>query len=121
MDRLNELIQHYVNARHADRVVVIAAWSPAPNVSAIVYTRPNTTQLYGVRACFGPHAADGTVEGYAADVALNMDEPLGAASRTLRRDEYGIAWVGIPPNQPIPTPPADVVATLPPASGSPGV
>lgn len=56
-----------------------------------------------------PTAADGTLEGYAQAVAVELAEPLGTVVSRVRRDEWGVQWVGIPPGAAIPAlPPAAI-------------
>jgi hypothetical protein len=55
-------------------------------------------------------SADGTIEGFARDVAINLAEPIGTA-RT-RQDQHGIVWVAIPEGRPTPNPPVEVVRML---------
>lgn len=53
--------------------------------------------------------ADGTIEGYARDVALNLAEPIGALSSGIRKDAHGIVWVAFPEDRPTPQPTVEVI------------
>ena len=94
-------------ARHwADDVQVLGAWSDGPAAACIVYRRTvDPTMTIGCRVQFDADAADGTIEGFARDVAINLAEPIGTLSATSRRDRYGITWVAIAQDLPTPIPP----------------
>jgi Endosomal/lysosomal potassium channel TMEM175 len=56
-----------------------------------------------------PDASDGTMEGFARDVAINLAKPIGIQINSSRQDQYGILWVAAPADRPTPIPPVEVV------------
>jgi hypothetical protein len=66
----------------------------------------------GCRLEFHAEAADGTIEGFARDVAVNLAEPIGTLITRSRQDQYGIVWVAVPEDRPTPKPPVEVVRML---------
>lgn len=107
-----DLTQHIITAVNrywsAD-VEILGAWADGGTAACVVYRRRiDPDLLLGRRFEFTPEAADGTIEGYARDIAIDLAEPLGIIANSIRRDRHGIAWVVIPPDQPTPTPPPEV-------------
>ncbi|MBF4461288.1 MULTISPECIES: hypothetical protein [unclassified Rathayibacter] len=97
----------------ADDVQILGAWPDGPAGACVVYRRTiDPTVTLGHRFQFTANAADGTLEGYARDIAINLAEPIGAAARTSRPDGYGIVWVAVAENEPTPRPPVEVVERL---------
>lgn len=110
---LTEHITEAVDRYWADEVQILGAWPDGPMRSCVVYRRIiDPTMTLGRKFEFHPGVADGTVEVYAEDIALDLAEPVGIAARTSRRDRYGIVWVAIPKDQPTPQPPEEVVDQL---------
>ena len=110
---LAQRIVEAVNRHWSDEVEVIGTWSDRPMAVCIVYRRAiDPAMTIGCRVTFSAAAADGTVEGFARDVAINLAEPIGAQAFTGRRDTHGIVWVAIPDGEPLPEPPPSVVAHL---------
>lgn len=102
-----------VNRHWADEVNILGAWNDGPMAVCIVYRRTvDPTMTVGCQVEFNDTAADGTIEGFARDVAINLAEPIGVLSNSSRRDRYGVVWVAIPEERPIPELPVEVVARL---------
>lgn len=68
--------------------------------------------ILGRRLEFAADAADGTIEGYARDVPIDLDEPIGSLATRSRRDQYGVLWILIPEDVPTPEPPDEVLRVL---------
>ena len=64
----------------------------------------------GCKLEFYANSADGTIEGFARDVAVNLAEPIGTARS--RQDQHGIVWVAVPDDSPTPKLPVEVVRML---------
>jgi hypothetical protein len=64
----------------------------------------------GCRLEFHANSADGTIEGFARDVAATLAEPIGTARH--RQDQHGIVWVAVSEDRPTPKPPVEVVRML---------
>ncbi|YCK81106.1 hypothetical protein M1D89_18770 [Arthrobacter sp. D3-18] len=109
------LVQHIHDA--VDRywtvdVQIIGIWEDGPATCVVHRRTIDPTTILGHRFEFTPTAADGTIEGYARDIAINLAEPIGILAATTREDEHGIVWVVIPEDRPTPVPPADVLEKL---------
>ncbi len=97
----------------AKEVQILGVWDNGPSDACVVYRRSiDPAMTLGCRLEFTAEAADGTVEGYARDVAINLAEPIGSMMSTVRTDEYGIVWVAIPESRPTPQPPFEVIQML---------
>jgi len=97
----------------ADEVDILGSWPDGPAAACVVYRRTiDPTLILGQRFEFHTNAADGTVEGYARDIAINLAEPIGTAARSSRPDRHGIVWVAVHDQQPTPQPPTEVVQQL---------
>lgn len=95
-----------VNRYWADDVQILAIWDDGPG-ACIVYRRTiDPTKVLGGKFEFRKDSADGTIEGYARDIAVNLAEPIGRAA--TRRDQHGIFWLSIPEDCPTPELPGDV-------------
>ncbi|KAA9104512.1 hypothetical protein [Microbacterium rhizomatis] len=106
---LNEHIIAAVDRYWADDVHILGAWSDGEASACVVYSRTiDPALILGQRFEFNAAAADGTVEGYARDIAINLAEPIGAAAKASRQDQYGILWVALRGSDPPPRLPADV-------------
>lgn len=66
----------------------------------------------GCRLEFHANSADGTIEGFDRDVAVNLAEPLGTQITKSRQDQHGIVWVAVPEDRPTPKPPVNVLQKL---------
>ena len=110
------LARHIIDAvaRYwSEDVQIFGVWDDGPATVCVVYRRIiDPTMILGCRLHFHAEAADGTIEGFARDVAINLAEPIGTLIDHVRRDEHGIVWVAIPENRPTPQPPASVLRTL---------
>jgi hypothetical protein len=85
----------------AGEVRIIGIWEDGPDKGWVVYRRTiDPTRILGRRLEFHETAADGTIEGFARDVAINLVEPVGTARRS--QDRHGIVWVGVPVDCPTP-------------------
>jgi hypothetical protein len=108
------LAQHILDAVNrfwAAEVDVIGIWDDGPSAVCVVYRRAiDPAVVLGRRLELNEEVADGTVEGFARDAAINFDEPIGTASS--RQDIHGIAWVAVPENRTTPMPPFDVLQKL---------
>jgi hypothetical protein len=103
---LTEHIIEAVDRYWADEVQILCAWQDGPTGACMIYRRTiDPTVTLGRKFEFHAGVADGTLEGYARDIALNLAEPLGTAAKTSRLDRYGIVWVSVPEDQPTPQPP----------------
>ncbi|KQW05334.1 hypothetical protein ASC66_09905 [Leifsonia sp. Root4] len=106
-------IQDTVNRYWAEDVRVLGTWEEGPATACVVYRRTiDPTVTLGRELRFHVGDADGTIEGYARDVALNLAEPIGALSSGMRKDEHGIVWVAFPEEHPTPQPPVEVIQIL---------
>lgn len=95
----------------AEEVQILGIWEDAPASACLVYRRTvDPMKTLGSRFEFGANSADGTIEGFARDIAINLAEPIGRAAG--RRDQHGIFWAGIPADRPIPGLPGEVVQKL---------
>jgi hypothetical protein len=100
-----------VNRYWAEDVQVLGIWEDGPGAACVVYRRTvDPAVLLGCRPEFHSNAADGTIEGFARDIAINLAEPIGTAKS--RQDQYGIVWLAIPDDRHTPEPPPDVVRIL---------
>lgn len=97
----------------AEDVQVLGAWEDGPTAACVVYRRTSDrTVTLGRELHFQAGHADGSIEGYARDVALNLAEPIGALSSGMRKDAHGIVWVAFPADRPTPQPPVEVIRLL---------
>lgn len=111
MDLARQIIDA-VDRYWATDVQILGAWPDGPAAACVVYRRTiDPTVTLGERFEFNANAADGTVEGYARDIAINLAEPIGAATRSSP-DQYGIIWVAIPDGRSTPNPPTAVIDQL---------
>lgn len=91
-----DLTRHIIDA--VDRywgedVQILGAWNDGPAAACVVYLRTiDPMMTLGCRLEFHAEAADGTVEGFARDVAVNLAEPIGTLMARSRKDRYGIVW-----------------------------
>ena len=100
-----------VNRRCAEEVQILGIWEDGPAAACLVYRRTiDPLVVIGSRFEFHTNAADGTIEGFARDVAVNLAEPIGTAKS--RRDQHGIVWVAVPDDRRTPEPPSEVVRAL---------
>ncbi|BCW11504.1 hypothetical protein NtRootA4_25680 [Arthrobacter sp. NtRootA4] len=109
------LIQHIIDA--VDRywtvdVEIIGIWKDGPAACVVHRRTIDPTTILGHRFEFTPASADGTIEGYARDIAINLAEPIGTLAATARQDEHGIVWVVIPKDRATPEPPAEILEKL---------
>lgn len=109
------LFQHIVDP--VDRywtvdVEIIGIWEDGPAACVVHRRSMDPTTILGHRFEFTPASADGTIEGYARDIAINLAEPIGTLAATARQDEHGIVWVVISADQPTPEPPAEILEKL---------
>ena len=108
------LARHIVDAvdRYwAEDVQILGVWEDGPAAVCVVYRRTiDPMMTLGCRLEFHANSADGTVGGFARDVAVNLAEPIGTARR--RQDQHGIVWVAVPNDSPTPKPPVEVVRKL---------
>lgn len=110
---LTEHITDSVDRYWADDVQILGAWPNGPTGTCLVYRRTiDPTVTLGQEFQLHASAADGTLEGYARDIAINLAEPIGNAAKRSRPDRYGIVWVAVPEHQPTPQPPDEVVEQL---------
>jgi len=108
---LTRLIIDAVDRHWADDVQILGAWQDGPTAACVVYRRTiDPMMTLGWRLEFDAEAADGTVEGFARDVAMNLAEPIGTARS--RQDQYGIVWVAVPDDRPTPELPVEVARIL---------
>lgn len=97
----------------ADDVKILGAWPDGPTGAFVVYRRTiDPTLTLGHWFGFDARAADGTIEGFARDIAINLAEPIGAAAGNSRLDDHGIFWVAHRKDTPTPQPPAEVLERL---------
>lgn len=110
------LTRHIIDAvdRYwAEDVQILGAWQDGPAAACVVYRRTiDPLMPLGCRLEFHAEAADGTVLGFARDVAVNLAEPIGTLITRSRQDQYGIVWVAVPEDRPTPKPPVEVVRML---------
>ncbi|MCO4239720.1 hypothetical protein [Pseudarthrobacter raffinosi] len=100
-----------VNRYWAEEVQILGIWQDGPAAACVVYRRTiDPMVVLGSRLEFHRNAADGTIEGFARDVAVNLAEPIGTAKS--RQDQHGIVWVAVPDDRRTPVPPAAVVRVL---------
>ncbi|TDL34047.1 hypothetical protein [Arthrobacter nitrophenolicus] len=108
---LSRYILDAVELTGAGEVHIIGLWEDRPDAGWIVYRRTiDPTRILGRRLEFHKTAADGTIEGFARDVAINLVEPIGTARRT--QDRHGIVWVGVPVDCPTPELPEEILRAL---------
>ncbi|MCU1516789.1 MAG: hypothetical protein JWQ75_1510 [Pseudarthrobacter sp.] len=108
---LTQHIIESVDRYWADDVQILGAWQDGPATACVVSRRTiDPTMTLGCRPEFNAEAADGTIEGFARDVAVNLVEPIGTARS--RQDRHGIVWVAIPEDRPLPKPPVEVLRML---------
>jgi hypothetical protein len=100
-----------VNRHWTEEVQILGIWKDGPAAACFVYRRTiDPSIILGSRFEFHAKAADGTIEGFVRDVAINLAEPIGAAK--TRQDQHGIIWVGVPEDRQTPEPPSEVVGAL---------
>ncbi|UKA73057.1 hypothetical protein [Arthrobacter sp. FW306-06-A] len=110
MDLAEHIIRE-IDRSWADEVNILGYWEDGPATVCVVYCRTiDPAVVLGRRLVFNSTAADGTIEGFARDVAINMAEPIGRA--TSRPDQHGVVWVGVPKDRRIPEPPSEVLQIL---------
>ncbi|MHC6232017.1 hypothetical protein ACX5I6_21010 [Arthrobacter sp. MMS24-T111] len=110
MDLAGHIVRE-IDRYWADEVNILGYWQDGPATVWVVYRRTiDPTVVLGRRLAFHSEAADGTVEGFARDVAINMAEPIGRAAS--RPDQHGVVWVGVPKDRRIPEPPSEVLQIL---------
>ena len=108
---LADYIVDAVNRYWAEEVQVLGMWEDGQAAACVVYRRTiDPSVVLGCRLEFNADAADGTIEGFARDVAINLAEPIGTAKS--RQDQHGIVWVAVPDDRRTPEPPAEVVRIL---------
>jgi hypothetical protein len=109
------LVQHIIGAVDGYWTVdveIIGIWEDG-QAACVVHRRTlDPTTILGRRFEFTPTSADGTIEGYARDIAINLAEPIGTLAATIRQDEHGIVWVVIPHDRATPEPPAEILEKL---------
>lgn len=66
----------------------------------------------GCRLEFQANSADGTIEGFARDVAVNLAEPIGTQITKSRQDQHGIVWVAVSEDHPTLRPHVKVIQNL---------
>ncbi|UKA77329.1 hypothetical protein [Arthrobacter sp. FW306-07-I] len=110
MDLAEHIIRE-IDRSWADEVNILGYWEDGPATVCVVYCRTiDPAVVLGRRLVFNSTAADGTIEGFARDVAINMAEPIGRA--TSRPDQHGVVWVGVSKDRRIPEPPSEVLQIL---------
>lgn len=108
---LVDYIVDAVNRYRAEDVRVLGIWEDGPAAAYVVYRRTiDPSVVLGCRLEFNADAADGTIEGFALDVAINLAEPIGTAKS--RKDQHGIVWVAVPDDRRTPQPPSEVLRVL---------
>lgn len=108
---LDRYIIDAVDRYWAEDVQILGAWQDGPAAACVVYRRTiDPMMILGCRIEFHADSADGTIEGLARDVAVNLAEPIGTARS--RQDQHGIVWVAVPEDRPTPKPPSEVVRKL---------
>ncbi len=96
----------------ADEVQVLGMWPEGPEVACVVYRRTvDPTVTLGRRFEFDSDAADGTVQGFALDIAIDLAEPIGTANHSSP-DRHGIIWVAVRDPQQTPQLPDDIARRL---------
>jgi hypothetical protein len=97
----------------AEDVHVLGAWQDGPAAACVVYRRTiDPMMTLGRRLEFHADSADGTIEGFARDVAVNLAEPIGTQITRTRQDQHGIVWVAVPEDRSTPKPPVKVLQKL---------
>lgn len=110
---LEQYIIEAVEISWANEVEVLGTWTYGPTAAGIVYRRTIDPELIlGRIFSFETTSADGTLEGFARDIAINLAEPVGSPFSASRRDQHGIVWVAIPADAPLPHPPSTVLQRL---------
>ncbi|SDQ92943.1 hypothetical protein SAMN04489738_3649 [Pseudarthrobacter chlorophenolicus] len=110
MDLAGHIIRE-IDSYWADEVNILGYWEDGPATVCVVYRRTiDPAVALGRRLALNSTAADGTIEGFVRDVAINMAEPIGRA--TCRPDQHGVVWVGVPIDCQIPEPPSEVLQSL---------
>lgn len=100
-----------VDRSWADEVNILDLWEVGPATVCVIYRRTiDPAVVLGRWLAFHSKAADGTIEGFARDAAINMAEPIGRA--ISRQDQHGVVWVGVPMDRPTPEPPREVLQML---------
>ena len=88
-------------------VLVHEVWSDSPASACVVFehTAGDLGPL-GYRVSFPPHAIANDPTSTGESWALGLIEPLGALTKGIRRDIFGIGWVaGIDRDNSLPVPP----------------
>jgi hypothetical protein len=89
----------------AEEVQILGAWQDGPAAACVVYRRTiDPMMALGCRPEFHADSADGTIEGFARDMAVNLAEPIGTQITRTRQDQHGIVWVAVPEDCPTPKP-----------------
>lgn len=110
MDLIRQIMKA-VDRYWAEEVNILGAWEDESAAACVIYCRTiDPEMILGGRFEFSFAAADGTVEGFARDIAVNLSEPIGTAAR--RQDQHEIVWLGIPKDRPTPQPPDEILEGL---------
>ena len=111
---LSLLIQEEIKRFWSRDVRILGAWPVgAPSVAAVIYHRAlDPKNIWGRLAVFSPSVADGTLEGFARDIAINMAEPVGNLAAVSRMDCYGVSWLALPDSEPLPEIPRSILAEI---------
>jgi len=106
-------IRTEVDRYWSEDVEVLGAWSDCDGSTAwIIYRRRlDPLTILGHRFAFSTDAADGTIEGFVRDAAINLVEPVGGA-RTWGPDEHGVVWVGLGGMHSTPAVPSNVIERI---------
>jgi hypothetical protein len=103
-DSTMNLTRHIIDAVDcfwAEDVQILGAWQDGPAAACVVYRRTiDPMMTLGCRLEFHPEAADGTIEGFARDVAVNLAEPILTLITRRRQDQY--AFIGWPSPRTVP-------------------
>ncbi|MFW0772559.1 hypothetical protein ACLRGI_05270 [Paenarthrobacter nitroguajacolicus] len=96
-------------------VEIIGIWEDRPAACVVHRRTIDPTTILGHRFHrfeFTSASADGTIEGYARDIAITLAEPIGTLASTTCEDEHRIVWVVILEDRPTPEPPAEILEKL---------
>jgi hypothetical protein len=89
----------------AEDVQILGAWQDGPAAICVVYRRTiDPMMTLGCKLEFHSDSADGTIEGFARAVAVNLAEPIGTARS--RQDQHGIVGWPSPRTAPHPCHPS---------------
>lgn len=109
---LDLLVRDAVETYWADDLQIIGSWEDGAGLCVVYRRTVDLKMILGRRVEFRDGAADGTIEGFARDVAINMAEPVGIQIYRARPDRYGIIWIALPIDFPTPQLPASVVGRV---------